>query len=235
MTTNKFNAVVCGNTTFTFIGTNHADARSKRLVVNAIKSGTYDAVAVELCEERLTRHQLNNINPPTFRSMWKSVGFNGALFSQGLSKFYKVLHDHHKIDVGGEMFGVVETAEKANIPYNLIDRDYRDSLRAIGGEMSWVRAIIMSAMLRLAGMSMKHLSREDVIELINNHDSSQTLENNSVLSRIKTSLRDDRDHYMVTSLKQMTHHTNVLVVVGVGHVDGMVALLNAAKWDCKNT
>lgn len=234
MSVNKFNAVVCGNTTFTFIGTNHADERSKKLVVKAVESGNYDAVAVELCEERLARHTIKGLPRPSFYSMWKSVGIKGTLFGKGINKFYHTLSTHHKIDVGGELFGAADAADKANIPYNLIDQNPRDTLRRIGEDISVFRAVGLYITFHLAAYGITAMSRDEVIKLVNKQDSDDAFGSKSPFAKIRASLRDERDLYMVTHLKHMTHYKNVLVVVGAAHVDGMVKLINAANWDCKN-
>lgn len=234
MSVNKFNAVVCGNTTFTFIGTNHADERSKKLVVKAVESGNYDAVAVELCEERLARHTIKGLPRPSFYSMWKSVGFKGALFSKGISNFYHTLRTHHKIDVGGELFGAVDAADTANIPYTLIDQNSQDTMRRIGEDISVFRAIMLYITFQLAAYGITAMSRDEVIKLVNKQDSDDAFGSKSPFAKIRASLRDERDLHMVTRLKHMTHYKNVLVVVGAAHVDGMVKLINAANWDCKN-
>lgn len=234
MPVNKFNTVVFGNTTFTFIGTNHADERSKKLVVKAVESGNYDAVAVELCEERLARHTVKGLPRPSFYSMWKSVGIKGALFSKGISNFYHTLRTRHKMDVGGELFGAVDAADKANIPYNLIDRNSRDTMRRIGEDISVFQAIGLYITFQLAVLGLMVMSRDDVVKLVDKQDTDDAFGSKSPLAQIQASLRDERDHHMVTRLKHMTHYKNVLVVVGASHVDGMVKLINAANWDCNN-
>lgn len=232
MPVNKFNTVVCGNTTFTFIGTNHADERSKKLVVNAVKSGNYDAVAVELCEERLAHHTTNELPRSSFYSMWKSVGIKGALFSKGINNFYHTLRNRHKIDVGGELFGAVDAADKANIPYTLIDQNSRDTMRRIGEDISLFQAIILYITFKLVVFGLMAMSRDDVVKLVDKQNVGEPFSVNSPLAKIQASLRDERDFHMVTRLIHMTHYKNVLVVVGAAHVDGMVKLLNTINWDC---
>lgn len=233
MSVHKFNTVVWENTTFTFIGTNHADERSKKLVVKAVESGNYDAVAVELCEERLAHHRVKGLPRPSFYSVWKSVGIKGALFCKGISNFYHTLRTRHKMDVGGELFGAVDAADKANIPYTLIDQNSLDTMRRIGEDISVFQAIWLYITFQLGALGLMVVSRDDVVEFVEKQNPDDIgFDSKSPLAQIKASLRDERDLHMVTRLMHMTQYKHVLVVVGAAHVDGMVKLLNTANWDC---
>lgn len=218
---NKVNVVEYNGINFHLVGTNHADENSKNFVLNEIENGSYDAVAVELCEKRLQSFTNPNFKKPSKFKIINKVGIKGFMFGLGISSFYNILRNKHKIDVGGELIGAVKKAKEKKIPYELIDQDSQYTMLRIGIKSSYIFTIISIFGFFIVSSIFYFMDKKDVVDLIkkvNDKDKNKDVKFGS----IKKAILDERDLYMANNLKNMKNYKNVLVVVGAAHVDGML-------------
>ncbi|MGB5440480.1 MAG: TraB/GumN family protein [Gammaproteobacteria bacterium] len=213
-------------TEYVLLGTAHISKESAAQVKAEIASGDYDAIAVELCENR---HN-NMRNPDQFSNtdLWQVIrqGKSGMMLANlALGAYQKRLAEGFDIEPGADMKAAIEGAGAASLNLFLIDRDIGITLKRVYRSLSLWNALEM-----FAGMLNSVLSREKISEeAINQIKQGDMLE--SALTEFADKSPDlyapliqERDRYMATRLQQLAETDSprrVLVVVGAGHVAGM--------------
>lgn len=208
------------------LGTAHISKQSAAQVKAEIASGRYDAVAVELCNNRYE----NMRNPDRFANtdLWQVIrqGKTGMMMANlALGAYQKRLADGLEIEPGLDMKSAIEGAGAAGLELFLIDRDIGITLKRVYRSLSLWRALEM-----FAGLLNSVLSREKVSEAaINRLKQGDMLE--SALTEFANKSPDlyrpliqERDRYMAARLQQLAETEKprrMLVVVGAGHVAGM--------------
>lgn len=212
-------------TTFTLLGTVHVSPVSANTVKKELRSGKYDAVAIELCEKRAKVFK-DKTPRPTF-SWWKSFrqrGFKATLLSNALSNLYKAFEINHGLDSGGEFKAAMNVSEARKIPCILIDQDAEITAQRASANVGVVASVFTFLLHRVASWAIKHIPTKELMdkleELKHNPDKYT---NKAPLNR--KAIIDERDAYMVNELRKLTGYKNVLVVIGAGHLQGMTKLL----------
>lgn len=215
-----------GGTECVLLGTAHISNESAAQVKAEIASGNYDAIAVELCENRY-----NNMRYPdrfAETDLWQVIrqGKSGMMLANlALGAYQKRLAEGLDIEPGADMKMAIEGAGAAGLDLFMIDRDIGITLKRVYRSLS-----LMNALEMFSGMLNSVLSRDKISEeAINQLKQGDMLE--SALTEFATKspdlytpLIDERDRYMATRLQQLAETENprrMLVVVGAGHVAGM--------------
>lgn len=222
--------VSVGSTTFSLLGTAHVSPTSVADVHNALASGGYDAVAVELCEQRhraLTQPEaLEQLD--LFQVMRTGkVGMVAA--SLALAAFQQRLAEQFGIRPGAEMEAAILEAREANLPVLLVDRDIGITIRRIYRRVPWWQRMVLLSGLIVSAFSREQITEEEVERLKEGDLLESTFaefaERSSLLYE---TLITERDQYIAARLlqeAQMLRPRNVLVVIGAGHLNGVEAML----------
>jgi pheromone shutdown-related protein TraB len=146
-----------------------------------------------------------------------------------LSSFQKRLGADIGVKPGAEMLAAVNTAESLGIPWSLCDREISATLRRAWARTGiWGKSKMLSAMLASIFSSEKLTPEE--IERLKQKDVLQELmdELAEYLPTAKEVLIDERDIYLAEKIR-LAEGARVVGVVGAGHVQGIVAHLEAAE------
>ena len=216
--------------TFTLLGTAHVSSASADEVREAIASGAFDAVAVEL---DAARHAA--ITDP---DRWAKVDLFQVLkqgkmgmvaVSLALGAFQQRLADQLGIQPGAEMRAAVEGAASRDLPLLLVDRDLGITLRRVSASVPWwqrpalLMGVVASAFSReqIAPDEIEQLKQGDMLEATFAEFAERE-------ERLYTPLISERDRYMAGQLERQVlaspptaRPTSVLVVIGAGHLAGL--------------
>lgn len=209
---------------YTLLGTAHVSQASVDAVRDAIASGRFDAVAVELDEHRLVAltdpDALARMDLIEVLRTGRTPMFAANL---ALAAYQRRLAEQLAIEPGAELKRAVLEARQRDLPVHLIDRDVGRTFRRAWGRLGfWARARLGGGLLGAL------LAREDVdAEDIEKLKQGDLLE--STFSEFATgspalyeTVIAERDRYMAARLRQSAGNAReVLAVVGAGHLAGL--------------
>ncbi len=215
---------------YTLLGTAHVSQASVDAVRDAIASGRFDAVAVELDEHRLVAltdpDALARMDLIEVLRTGRTPMFAANL---ALAAYQRRLAEQLAIEPGAELKRAVLEARQRDLPVHLIDRDVGRTFRRAWGRLGfWARARLGGGLLGAL------LAREDVdAEDIEKLKQGDLLE--STFSEFATgspalyeTVIAERDRYMAARLRQSAGDAReVLAVVGAGHLAGLSRHLRA--------
>lgn len=213
---------------YTLLGTAHVSKASIDAVNTAIDSGRFDAVAVELDEQRhkaLTQPDaLAQLDLVKVIREKKVAPFAANL---ALAAYQRRLAEQLGIEPGAELKAAASEAVARGLSLQLIDRDVGITFRRILQGLSWWdRAKLIGSVA--AGL----FDREDVSEAdIERLKEGDMLESSfgefaRETPTLYASLIDERDRYMAAKLRERADGAkHVLAVVGAGHLKGMAKYL----------
>ena len=213
---------------YTLLGTAHVSKASIDAVNAAIDSGRFDAVAVELDEQRhkaLTQPDaLAQLDLVKVIREKKVAPFAANL---ALAAYQRRLAEQLGIEPGAELKAAATEAVARGLSLQLIDRDVGITFRRILQGLSWWdRAKLIGSVV--AGL----FDREDVSEAdIERLKEGDMLESSfgefaRETPTLYASLIDERDRYMAAKLRERGDGAkHVLAVVGAGHLKGMAKYL----------
>lgn len=217
--------VQLGNTTFHLLGTAHVSRQSAEDVRRELRSGRYDAVAIELCPSRYRAlaEPGHMANMDLFQVLRQGkAGMVAA--NLALSAYQQRLAEQSGIQPGAEMLAAIEEADAAELPLLLIDREIGITLKRVYRGVGWLQRFGLFAGLGASVLSRERISEQEIERLKEGDMLEATFaefaERSPALYR---TLIAERDRYMAARLRQEAagRHRNVLVVVGAGHVDGL--------------
>lgn len=209
---------------YTLLGTAHVSQASVDAVRDAIASGRFDAVAVELDEHRLVAltdpDALARMDLIEVLRTGRTPMFAANL---ALAAYQRRLAEQLAIEPGAELKRAVLEARQRDLPVHLVDRDVGRTFRRAWGRLGfWARARLGGGLLGAL------LAREDVdAEDIEKLKQGDLLE--STFSEFATgspalyeTVIAERDRYMAARLRQSAGNAReVLAVVGAGHLAGL--------------
>lgn len=219
--------VMIGDSRITLLGTAHVSRTSAEKVKELIETGDYDAVAVELCPSRYN----SIVNPDDLAKMdlfqvVKEGKASMVAASLALGAFQQKAAEQMGIQPGAEMREAIDCAKAAKLPVLLVDREVGTTLKRIYRNVPWWRRMNLMAGLVASVVSSEKVSEEEIERLkegdILESTFAQFAEEEQDLFK---PLIGERDHYMVARLQQEVAkhpHENILVVIGAGHLAGMV-------------
>lgn len=212
--------------TITLIGTAHISQDSINEVTEAIKTQKPDCVAIELDQKRCDSIK----NPDSWRQLdiikvlKRGEGFL-LLANLVLASFQKRMGQNVGVRPGDEMVAAMKVAEELNIPTTMIDRPIQTTLRRAWAKNSlWGKCKLLSAMISSAFTSEK-ISSEEIEELKNNSEmDSMMKELSDYMPTVKEVLIDERDKYLASHIWE-SEGSNIIAVLGAGHLPGVQAYL----------
>jgi pheromone shutdown-related protein TraB len=224
---------------YVVLGTAHVSRSSMEAVEALLDHEHFDAVAVELCDSRAQSMR----DPEAFKQMdlFKVIrqGKAGMVAaSLVLSTFQKRLADQSGIQPGAEMKAAMNGAEQRALPLWLIDREVGTTLKRAWRSVGfWQRFGLLGGLL--ASVFEREQIEQDEIEKLKQGDllESAFSEFASESKSLYESLIGERDAFMAARLREeaarsaTSENRRVLVVVGAGHLKGLVELLRSQQDD----
>jgi pheromone shutdown-related protein TraB len=221
-------------TEVTLLGTAHVSRQSVEDVERELADGSYDVVAVELCEPRYRRL--------TGTDDWRDVdllrairaGRGGMIAAQlALSAYQKRLADQLGIEPGAELRSAVRAAEARDLPVWLIDREIGVTLRRLVRSVPWYQRWMLINGLLASFMTRSRVQEEDIERLKEGDILESTFGEFAADSpRLYDVLVAERDRYMAAWLRERIaaeRPRRVLAVVGAGHVAGLARALGSSS------
>lgn len=213
---------------YTLLGTAHVSKASIDAVHAAIDSGQFDAVAVELDEQRhkaLTQPDaLAQLDLVKVIREKKVAPFAANL---ALAAYQRRLAEQLGIEPGAELKAAATEAVARGLSMQLIDRDVGITFRRImQGLRWWDRMKLVGSVA--GGLFASEDVSEDDIERLKEGDMLESSfgEFARETPSLYASLIDERDQYMAAKLRERADGaTRVLAVVGAGHLKGMARYL----------
>jgi len=214
----------------TLLGTAHVSRASVEEVRSQIESGAYDAVAVELCASRY--RSLTQADDWEQTDLFRIIreGRAGMLASHlALSAYQQRLAEQLGVDPGAEMRAAIESTRDRDLPLWCIDREVGITLKRLLWGVPWLQRFALMGGILTSFLSRERVS-EDEIERLKEGDMLESTfgEFADHSPKLFEHLVGERDRYMVARLRQETEDRpgqNVLVVIGAGHLNGMVEAL----------
>ncbi len=221
---------------YTLLGTAHVSRESVDAVREAIASGDFDAVAVELDTQRL--QALSDPEALAKLDLVKVIREGkAALFAAnlGLAAYQRRLAEQLGIEPGAELKAAADDAREQGLPLHLIDRDVGITFKRISARLGFFARIKLMGGL-MAGLLFDDEVGADDIEKLKQGDMLESsfgefAKDNPALYE---ALIGERDRYMAARLREATAVTNstpeqaaslpqreVLAVVGAGHLQGL--------------
>ena len=217
---------------YTLLGTAHVSRASVEAVRDAIASGGFDVVAVELDENRLKA-----LTDPDTMARLDLVEVirseRTAMFAANLalSAYQRRLAEQLGIEPGAELKRAVLEARHRDLPVHLVDRDVGLTFRRASARLGfWGRAKLMGGLL--ASLLAEESVGDDEIEKLKQGDMLEASfsEFASDSPALYESVIAERDRYMAARLREvgegiggepLAPGTQVLAVVGAGHLQGL--------------
>ena len=213
---------------YTLLGTAHVSKTSIDAVLAAIDSGRFDAVAVELDEQRhkaLTKPEdLQQLDLVKVIRERKVAPFAANL---ALAAYQRRLAEQLGIEPGAELKAAATEAVARGLHLQLIDRDVGITFRRIMQGLSWWDRMKLIASIG-GGLFASEDVSEDDIERLKEGDMLESSFGDFARDTpsLYATLIDERDQYMAAKLRERDDGAkHVLAVVGAGHLKGMAKYL----------
>ncbi|WP_104204477.1 TraB/GumN family protein [Billgrantia saliphila] len=219
--------VEVGETRYTLLGTAHVSAESAEDVRRLIRSGEFDAVAIELCDAR--HHNLSNpdaLGQLDLFEIFRQGKAGMVAANLALGAFQQRVAEQSGIEPGAEMRAALEETQRRELPLLLIDRDVGITLKRIYRNVPWWQRMSLFTGLLGSVMSRQEIKPEEIERLKEGDVLESTFSEFAAESEaLYAPLITERDRYMVLRLAEQAppgRYRNVLVVIGAGHMKGMV-------------
>ena len=213
---------------YTLLGTAHVSRASIDAVLAAIDSGRFDAVAVELDEQRhkalTSPDSLQQLDLVKVIRERKVAPFAANL---ALAAYQRRLAEQLGIEPGAELKAAATEAAARGLHLQLIDRDVGITFRRILQGLSWWdRAKLMGGVAgglfaddEVSAEDIERLKEGDMLESSFGEFARET-------PSLYATLIDERDRYMAARLRERGDSArHVLAVVGAGHLKGLARYL----------
>ena len=211
---------------YTLLGTAHVSQASVDAVRDAIGSGAYDAVAVELDPQRLQAltdpDALAKLDLIQVIRTGKTALFAANL---ALAAYQRRLAEQLGIEPGAELKRAVLEARQRDLPVFLIDREVGLTFKRASSQLGWWARAKLGAGLVAALFADEDVGAEE-IEKLKQGDMLESSfgEFASDSPALYESVIAERDRYMAARLRADgggSAAREVLAVVGAGHLHGL--------------
>lgn len=215
-----------GQRRFFLVGTAHVSKESVEDVRRTVEIVQPDSICVELCP---ARHQAM-----MQRDNWKKMNIYRVikegkavflLLQLILQAFYRKIGDKLGVQPGAEMLEGVHLANQYGAHLVLADRDVQITLKRIWSYLGfWKKVQLLSQLL--ASIFVDEEVDQDLIEEMKQRDQLASMMGAFAekYPEIKERLIDERDIYLAQKVR-LAPGTNIVAIVGAGHVAGMQAHL----------
>ncbi len=218
------------NRHITIIGTAHVSSKSAEFVRKTILEKKPTAVCVELDFNRLQALLEPNKEEkkPKFSYIFKARHKSVFLLSYILSGLQGRIAKKYNVSPGEEMTAAVNSAKEINAKIYLVDRDINITLQKLLKRLSiWEKWKLVFGGLFIPK---KEIEKIDINKLMSEVESEE--ERSEIIEEImklyskrhkkfKEIIIDERDQYIAYNLQKIPEE-NIVVVVGAGHIDGII-------------
>jgi pheromone shutdown-related protein TraB len=206
----------------TLIGTAHVSKASAEIVEKVIDEERPDTVCVELCQARY--EALSQKKQWQETNLFKVIREKKAvllLLNLMLAHFQKKIGASLGVKPGEEMIRAIKAGEDIGATIHLADRDIRTTLSRTWRPMSLWRKLRLLAQFLFSLGEADQIQQEDV-EKLKRRDALDAVlsEMGEAYPEIRNVLIDERDQYL-TKMIRTAPGTNIVAVVGAGHVPGI--------------
>jgi len=231
--------VTIDDSRITLLGTAHVSRTSAEKVKELLDTGRFDAVAVELCPSRYNAI----IDPDALARMdlFQVIRDGKASMvaaSLALGAFQQRAAEQMGIEPGAEMRQAINSAQEAGLPVLLVDREVGVTLKRIYRNVPWWRRVNLISGLLASVIAKQEVSEEEIERLKEGDILESTFAQFAEEEKdLFLPLIGERDEYMVARLRQEIDkhpHENILVVIGAGHLSGMVKYLREEELQLDN-
>ena len=205
------------------IGTSHISSQSIHQIEQAFFSPP-DIVAIELDRQRLYGLLHPELKPPSFRQLWKMVGFKGAVFASFGRFIQKKLGKIVGMEPGMDMLSAYNLGKKNNSRVFLIDQPIDITLQNFSKKISFKeKARIVTDLIggvfgkEKIKMDLSKVPEKEMIRML----IGQLKERYPNIHQV---LVADRDIYMADKLAKLIMqfpNSRIVAVVGAGHEEEM--------------
>ncbi|HEY0660774.1 MAG TPA: TraB/GumN family protein [Lysobacter sp.] len=209
---------------YTLLGTAHVSKASVEAVRDAVGSGAYDAVAVELDAPRLQAMTdpgaLAKLDLIQVIRTGRTAMFAANL---ALAAYQRRLAEQLGIEPGAELKRAVMEARERDLPVHLIDREVGLTFRRASSKLGWWGRAKLGGGLLTALFADEEVGHDE-IEKLKQGDllESSFGEFASDSPALYESVIAERDRYMAARLRESHGDAReVLAVVGAGHLQGL--------------
>lgn len=218
------------NKTVTLIGTAHVSHQSAQEVLDALSEGNYDAIAIELDEERFQGLKQDKAWENTDIIQLIKNKKTGLLMAQLiLASYQRRMAKANDIKVGQEMMTAIDYAQSHEIRLLKIDRSVTVTFQRIWRALNFFDKISMLTQLIASVFTDEKLTEEDV-EKLKEQDILQAAlsEISTKFPKVAETLIFERDRIMAYKLRNAPG-TNVVAIVGAAHVSGILSHINNSE------
>ncbi len=217
--------VQVGQTLIRLLGTAHVSRASADAVHSEIATGSWDTVAIELCDSRFKAFE----NPDALQKMdlyqvIKSGRAPMVTAMLAMGAFQQRIADQFDIEPGAEMRVAIEQARANNCELELIDREIGTTLKRIYRNVPWWRRFYLFSGLITSVVVHEEIDEED-IERLKKGDLLETTfaQFAETAAEIYEPLITERDRFMGAKLRRLAQEgpQRILAVVGAGHLKGL--------------
>ena len=214
------------NKTVTLIGTAHVSHQSAEEVASSLSTGNYNAIAIELDEERYEGLAQDKSWKDTDISKIIKQKKTGLLIAQViLASYQKRLAKANQINVGQEMITAMNYAATNEIHLLLIDRSVTVTFQRIWHSLTFIDKFKLLTELMLSVFSDEKITEDD-LEKLKDQDILQAAlsEISKKFPKIAETLIFERDRIMAYQLRHAVED-NIVAIVGAAHVAGIISHL----------
>jgi len=199
--------VTIGETRITLLGTAHISAQSVEDVRQAIDSGAYDGVAVELCDSRY--QALTEPDALERMDLFQVLreGKAGMVAANlALGAYQQRLAQQFDLRPGAEMAAAIESAHGQGLSVLRVDREIGTTLRRIYRRTPWWQRLTLISGLLASTLSRQSISSDEVERLKQGDVLEATFAEFSESSgTLYETLIHERDRYMAARLTQLAN------------------------------
>ncbi len=218
------------DTELTLLGTAHVSRTSAEAVERLLRTGEYDAVALELDPGR--HAALSDPDRWAKTDLFQVLREGKAAMmaaNLALGAYQQRLAEQSGIEPGEEMRRALRVAGELGLPVLLIDRDIGVTLRRVYANVGFWKRMTLLAGLMGSVVSHEEVTPEEIEKLKEGDVLEATFsEFSDKEGELFTPLIEERDHYMAARLREETAakpYKKVLVVIGAGHLKGLSSRL----------
>ena len=210
------------------VGTAHISLNSVREVEAVIDTVRPDTVCVELCK---MRHEAM-----TDESRWRRLDIfqvlkqKKAMFlmaNLALSAYQRRLGAQLGVKPGAELMAGVQRAEAVGAQLVLADRDIQVTLKRTWANLGfWGRNKILAGLMAGIFGATEEMTEAELEQMKDRDTLTEKMKEFAVSHpKVKEPLIDERDLYLISSIREAPGNV-VVAVVGAGHVPGMLEQLD---------
>ena len=217
------------------LGTAHISEHSVEEVTSKIIDEKPDTVCIEIDKARYKTMTEGRSweNMDITKILKEKKGFL-LIANLVLSSFQKRMGVDVGVTPGKEMISAIECSKENNIPFVLADRDVQITLRRAWAKSGLAGRAKLLASLGGSIFAKEELTKEDIEKLKERSSLSLMMDELAkYLPAVKETLIDERDKYLSSNVFK-AKGKKVIVVVGAGHVPGMLKQLKSMEENEQN-